>query len=396
MSKYVGQLDQVSLGDLVLGPPQVLGGVRLVPLLRDDIREDLRLTKRTYGEELTAVRLPDKSTYYHFVPHALVADWTSDGMPVSSFGTQIKKHKPEKTSDGRAYDCGFMTARVMSKVRAREKRNRLRFLPLDMSLEGLLSLHFGGPNIAWEEYSRLLLQHGLGSRSEQAYPGRWIIGLEDALRVFEIHPNQVGVLVFVADALASVFVVPHPLDYLALHRTLITDSFGELIYIYGFQATENVFFPEPIDSTNVNSLDDLRDHLGQLRSAWSELHAPMLRNLFDCPILSEQLYKMGPFQMQRFISELDPKGENHIGETITRNDGRIEYMKSFRLSGSQTRRAYLLQQLAESEWELEACAQKMSCTKNQLVFRLQSAGFGYFLHQHVLDAARAQRRRQSK
>jgi hypothetical protein len=50
------------------------------------------------------------------------------------------------------------------------------------------------------------------------------------LRVFEIHEGQCGVLVFVADHLASAFVVPHPEDYRLLHRTLIEDFYGELIF----------------------------------------------------------------------------------------------------------------------------------------------------------------------
>lgn len=393
MSKQTIRKDSVSLGDLRIGSPQVLGGIRLVPLLRDEVFEDLRLTRRKYGEDVTVVRLPDDMNYYNYVPHALVADWTSDGTPAACYGTQIKSHKREKTSDGTTQNFGFMTARVVNKLRARETKNRLRFLPLDIAMEGLLASHFGGPDIAWEEYSRSMMKHGLGSRSEQVYSGRWIEGLQDALRVFEIHPNQVGVLVFVADALASVFIVPHPHDYQELHSTLITDFFGELIYIYGFLGTENVYHPEPIDSNLVNSFDDLESELARVRSDWSQLHALMTTKLFDCTVHMEKVYKMGPFLMQRFITELDPKSENHIGESIVRSDGRIEYMKSYRLSGAQTRRAYLLKQLAECGWALDACAAKLNCTKNQLVFRLEKAGFGYILHQHVLDAARAERRR---
>ena len=37
--------------------------------------------------------------------------------------------------------------------------------------------------------------------------------------------------------------------------------------------------------------------------------------------------------------------ENHIGELIRRDDGSIEYLKTFRLSDVQARRAHLLQQL---------------------------------------------------
>ena len=68
--------------------------------------------------------------------------------------------------------------------------------------------------------------------SRRPTPAPRCSGLEDALRVFEIHPGQCGVLVYAADALAAAFVVPHPDDYRALHPTLIQDLYGELIYHY--------------------------------------------------------------------------------------------------------------------------------------------------------------------
>jgi len=392
-SRKTETLQSVALTGLTLAPPQVLGGVRLTPLLRDPIQDDLRLAKRKFHEDLTIVALDGRTSYYTYAPHALVATWSTDGSPAAAFGTQIASHKKAKTTDGNPIDFGFATARVMNKMRAREDKNRLRFLPLDLSMEGFLALHFGGPDIAWEEYSRSAVRDGLSPRSETAIPGRWIVGLQDALRVFEIHPTQVGSLVFVGDALASVFVVPHPEDYHALHETLLTDFYGELLYHNGLYAGENVYHPDPIDANKVRSVSDLRDEVARIRSDWSQLHALMATNLFGRPIHAESVYRMGPFQLQRFITDLNPKSENHIGEVILRENGALEYMKSYRLSATQCRRAYLLKQLAENSWELEACAATLNCTKNQLVYRLEKAGFGYLLHQHVLDAARSERRR---
>lgn len=60
------------------------------------------------------------------------------------------------------------------------------------------------------------------------------------MRLFEIHENKVGMLVFVAATFASAFVLPHSDDYAVLHRTLLTDFYGELIWQYGFHATANV------------------------------------------------------------------------------------------------------------------------------------------------------------
>ncbi len=380
-------LDKIPLAGLAMAPPQVLGGIRLVPLLRHEVREDLRLARQKYGEDLGIVQLDRTTAYYSYIPHALVATWSNDGSPAAAFGTRLQAHKQTKKADGRVHDLGFMTARVIPRVRRRVDKNRLRFLPLHVSMEGFLALHFGGPKIAWEEYSRSALRDGLSPRAETSVPARWIVGLEDALRVFEIHSAQVGMLVFVADSLASAFVVPHPDDYRALHHTLLTDFYGELLFHYGLYATENVYHPDPIDADKVNSISDLRAALSRLRADWSELHELMTTELFDRPVRTEPVYSMGPFRMRRFITELDPKTENHIGEAILRDDGTLEYMKTYRLSAAQCRRAYLLMQLAESMWNLDVCAEKLNCTKDQLIFRMQKAGFGYLLHQHVLDAA---------
>ncbi|QDT24753.1 ARPP-2 domain-containing protein [Gimesia panareensis] len=378
-------LETISLKGLTLAPSQVLGGVRLAPVLRKQVREDLRLTRRPYHEDIAAVQLDSKTAYYSYIPHAFVADWTNDGSPTVAYGTQIQRLRKQKNSDGQVHDLGFATARVMKKMRKREDRNRLRFLPMDVSLEGFLSLHFGGPDVIWEEYSRAAIRDGLSPRCEMSVPGRWIKGLEDALRVFEIHENQVGSLVFVGDALASAFIVPHPDDYRDLHETLLTDDFGELLYFYGLYAQENRLHPEDIDADRVQSLQDLRNEVDRVRSDWSALHTLMSDNLLGCPVHNEMVYHMGPFQLQRFMTELNPKAENHIGEAIVRKNGTLEYLKSYRLSAAQCRRAYLLMQLANHNWSVEACAESLDCTQHELIYRLEKAGFGHLFHPHVRD-----------
>lgn len=100
-------------------------------------------------------------------------------------------------------------------------------------MEGFLSMFFSGLDIAWSEYSQYALSHGLGCRFESSFSGHYIPGLEDALRVFEIHETLVGVLVFIAEAFTSAFVVSTPQDYRALHTSLLEDFYGELIYQYG-------------------------------------------------------------------------------------------------------------------------------------------------------------------
>jgi hypothetical protein len=269
----------------------------------------------------------------------------------------------------------------------REDKNRLRLLPLHLAMEGFLALHFGGPDVAWSEYSRRAISTGLDPRSEDAELGWCIPGLEDALRVFEIHDRQVGVLLFVANALASAFVVPHPDDYVALHQTLLQDFYGTLLLHYGHYATASRM-EVSIDDARVSSLADLRQELTRMRIEWGAFHAEMADRLLGKKLRSERIYRAGPFQLQRFSTDLDLSKENHIGEAIVRETGELEYLKTFRLSAAQTRRAFLLSQLASQNWNLDATAALLKQTKDDLVRRLEKAGFDYLLKQHVLTAAR--------
>jgi hypothetical protein len=202
----------------------------------------------------------------------------------------------------------------------------------------------------------------------------------------------VGMLIFVADALASAFVVPTPADYRALHTTLLSDFYGELIYQYG-QLFERLPVMQPeVPVGRVQSLTDIAAVIAQIRQDWASFSELMslglLRNL-----RSQRVYTMGPFSLQRFITQLDPKGENHMGEVIVRETGEIEYLKTYRLSGAQTRRAYLLSQLALYGWNLDDTAKALGHSREELILRLEHAGFGYLIKQNVREQARAKQRK---
>lgn len=380
-------LTDISLKGLEIAPSQIRGAVRIVPLLRREVRGDLRLVRRGYNEDITFVSLEGQITepgmkYYSYVPHGLVISWSDDGSPIATFGGQMVK------PDGKRLDCGCASVRLMHRMAKRESKNQLRFLPLHLAMEGFLSLFFSGPDIAWSEYSKYALAHGLGARYEMSFSGRYIEGLEDALRVFEIHPRQVGVLVFVAEALASAFVVPTPEDYRALHTSLLEDFYGELIYEYSRLYDTNFPMDVSVDDAKIHSLADLRSAIAKMRSDWGSFQGFMAEGLLQNQLRSQIVYTAGTFMLQRFITNLLPKGENHIGEAIIRENGEIEYLKTYRLSAAQTRRVYLLSQLDLHNWNVDATAKALGNTREEFVSRLENAGFGYLLNQQVRDQAK--------
>jgi len=368
-------------------PAQTWGGVRLVPLVRDEPLMDLRLDARVYGG-YGAVELDDRTSYFSYIPHGFVASWTSDGTAAAAYGTQLRApDEPERPP-------AHMPLHFHRRMARRTDRDRLRFLPLHLSLEGYLALHFGGPTIVWEEWSRRAVTQGLSPRVEEAYTGAVITGLEDALRVFEIHHGQCGVLVYAADALAAAFVVPHPADYRALHTTLVNDLYGELIYHYAMLSGPVQDFRARLDETRIRSLADLRAQVRTQQDGWARFHDDLMAGaLLTGEYTRQTVHDMGPYRLSRLLPSFERRRENHLAETITDASGALAYLKTFRLSENQVRRGHLLSSLAASDWHLADTAAALGLTPPALAARIESAGFGHLLRQDVLDRYRAERRR---
>jgi hypothetical protein len=373
----------LALKGLTTLPSQVWGGVRLVPLVRDEPITDLRLDARIcdgYG----FVEVDAGTSYFSYIPHAFVASWTSDGSPAAAYGTQLRTAEEAERPPAR------MPLFFHRRMARRVAKDRLRFLPLHLALEGYLALHFGGPEIAWREWSYRAVARGLSPREESAYAGASIGGLEEALRVFEIHHNQCGVLVYVADALAAAFAVPHPADYRVLHHTLINDLYGELIYHYGTFRLPVPDFEARLDDTRIRSLADLRAQAREQHEAWARFHDGFMAGaLLEGRYTSETVHELGPYRLSRLLPSFERRRENHLAETITDASGTVAYLKTFRLSENQIRRGHLLASLAAASWHLADAAEALDLTLPQLVGRIESAGFAYLLRQDVLDHYRA-------
>jgi hypothetical protein len=372
-------LTSIALEDLELAPSQTWGAVRLVPLIRHNFREDLRLTKRGYNSVIS-VPIDRRTNYYSYVPHGLVLNWTDDGTPVAALGGKLTKG-----------DADFKGIQTLSRMAQREDKNTLRFLPSEMAMEGFLAMFFNGPNIAWRDYSRRALADGLSPREEYSISGYSVQDLSEALRVFEVHEQQVGVLLFVGEILATAFIVPHPADYRALHETLLMDAYGVTFYYYGLYGQAQALSVS-IDDRSVHSLADLRHEIERIRQDWGNFQRTMASDLLQRAIQSQQIYQAGEFSLQRFVTDLDKNLTNYIGESIVDDRGSLQYLKIYGLSASQTRRAYLLQQLDRSKWHLETAATLLNTTLPDLVDRIEKANLGYIINNEVRERARKARR----
>ncbi|WP_086826767.1 hypothetical protein [Streptomyces sp. NRRL B-24572] len=373
-------MTRIDLSGLVTRPAQVWGGVRLVPLVRDEPVPGLRLHREVYeGWGAGSVELGDRTAYTSYIPHGFVADWTGTGAEAASYGTRLG-------GDGEQAAVPVRRLHRMAKRRGRE--DRLRFLPLHLALEGYLALHFGGPSVVWDDWSREALRRGLSPRAEAAYAGWAVPGLGEALRVFELHPGQCGLLLYVADALASAFVVPHPDDYRRLHPTLVEDLYGELVHQYAYYGAPVPEFTARIrdGAGGIRGLADLRAAALEQERAWAVAHdGLMARDLLETSYSFERVHRMGGFDLHRFLPPFERGGrEQHIGEVITDRKGRAAYLKTFRLSENQIRKGYLLNRLAEHDWHLGRTAEALGTSYAEVVRRVRGAGLGGLLDAHTV------------
>lgn len=368
----------LDLTGLTPAPAQVCGAFRLVPLLRDRPCDEVRLTRQATPLGLEAVDLPDRSTYVAFVPHAFRLSWGN------TLGAQVRS--ADTSTNWRCIES-------VDKLRKKDGRNALRFLPLHLALEGLLALHFAPPDIKWPELSPAFHRAGLGVRQESGVPGALLPGYDDALRTFEVHRGQVGLLVFVADELASAFVVPSAEDYRRLHRTLLDDLYGDLILRYAvlYPGTPTVQATPLFE--HAQTLSDLRLGLERMRGEWADFTRQiMLGDWRDRPLRTEPVYRAGQVVLERFSTDLDPTLGNHIGERLVRKNGEVLYLKTFRLSAAQTRRAHLLSQLSAHSWNIQQTADTLRTSVPDLIGRIEAQGFGYLLTTAVRERAAKARR----
>ncbi|MEU2179772.1 ARPP-2 domain-containing protein [Streptomyces thermolilacinus] len=420
-------MTRIDLAGLTAGPAQVWGGIRLVPLLRERPVEGLRLHAELHGDgeggtggAYGRVVLDRRHVYTSYIPHGFVADWSGgegagagggsgQGRAGAAYGTQLgaggdRRERGAERGRGRSAEhapqCVPVRShhRMVKRVRGgdgggdggagRGGGRRLRFLPLHLALEGYLALHFGGPSIVWEEWSRQAVRRGLSPREEDAYAGRTVRGLAEALRVFEIHPRQCGVMVYAGDALAAAFVVPHPDDYRALHPSLVQDLYGELVHQYALYGPPVPEFAARIDDADgrVRTLADLRAAARAQERAWTAAHdGVMARELLETTYAWERVRDAGPFRLYRFLPPFRAgTGGQHIGEVITDRKGRTAYLKTFRLSENQVRRGYVLRRLADCDWDLARTAEAMGTGYEELVARVRRAGFGELLDAHAV------------
>ncbi|MFI6102588.1 ARPP-2 domain-containing protein [Streptomyces sp. NPDC051310] len=378
-------MTRIDLAGLTARPAQVWGGIRLVPLVREEPVEWLRLHREVYGGYgAGAVGVGPRTEYVSYIPHGFVADWSGDTGRTggsAAYGTQF--------GDGAEPPACVPVRRHHRMAKGERGGKRLRFLPLHLALEGYLALHFGGPSVVWDEWSQQAVRQGLSPRAEAAYAGWQVRGLGEALRVFEIHPGQCGVLVYAADALAAAFLVPHPDDYRALHPTLIEDLYGETVHQYALYGAPVPEFTARIrDTGHLRGLADLRAAARAQERSWTESHDTLMaRDLLGTSYAFERVRRAGPYELYRFLPPFvhNAGQEQHIGEVITDHKGRAVYLKSFRLSDKQIRRGYLLRRLADCDWHLGRTAEALGTGYEELVTRIRAAGFASLLNAHTVS-----------
>lgn len=373
---------------LSTAPPQTWRGLRLVPVIARDPIKDLRLSRRVYEESLSIVELPQDMAYWSYIPHAYVLEYSPDGEALAMTNTMIQKGN----GDGKRWKT--IPVRILKRMARRERHgrgHRLRFLPLHLAMEGLLAEHFNAPSIDWrDDYRRAAISHGLSPRSTRIAPGAAIDGLEEALRIFEIHRNQVGLLLFSAEALTTAIVYPNPADYRHLHRSLLEDFFSEVIaYYYSYLPYLAADFGLPA-AEGLSSWADLQAALKARRGELDDFQRLMAAGVLARPVRLREVQGIGPYKLQRFVSDLDSDEtlDAHMGEVILGPERRLAYLKTCALTPAQIRQARLLELLDRHLWQLKAAATSLNMSLDDFVLKLDSAGLGRLLQPQLIDQAR--------
>ncbi len=371
----------LSLDGLTPAASQVWGSVRIVPLLRDAPREDLRLMRRPYDADVAVVTHPGggpQRYYAAYVPQGLVVSWGDDAQAMAATQTRVAVQRANKARAKVVDACAGLRVQVMRRMVQREGNNTLRLLPMHLAIEGFLSMHFGGPDIAWDDLHPEAVRYGMCFASTPAIVGHALDDLPSAVQRFELHEGQCGVLLFVGDLLASAFVVSHPDDYRALHSSVLDDLYADVLMHY--QAYDSPpSWRVSLGDAPVASLAELGARLEAARAEWAAWELSLGEALLERAVTSARVYEAGPFHLERFITDLNPARSNHIGEALRDEKGQVQYLKTFALNAQQVRRASALSALASQGWSLSRAAQAQGVELAFYIKQLCQMGLGWLI-----------------
>lgn len=384
MGALYGSMRQqrLSFEGLRCAPAQVCGQIRLVPLIRDEAWEGLRLglDKRAQGYHAVGVR---GGEYFSYVPQGLVMSWAKDGAATAAWETGLAQRND---AWGRVKRCPLHVRH--KQVKRVQGARELSFLPLHLAIEGFLSQLVQGPQIAWREYSREALRFGAGAVCMESIVGAQIAELEQGLLRYEIHEGQCGVVIFVGERLATVLLVAHPQDYRAMHSSLIHDFYAPLLASqWAIEQVAPRFDASELDGA-WEDVDGLLQAYERAYARWSgeSVGVEALKDeIFGQTVPSQRVYKAGPYELTRFVTAPTAYShEAHIGESIVDAQGRLGYLRTYRLSSQQVLRLALLQLLAECDWSLsrasELAAGRYPMPLHQMLIK---NGLGYLLKESL-------------
>lgn len=368
----------LGLDGLRAAPAQVWGEVRLVPLVRDEPMPELRLGLDRQHRGWTSADVPG-GRYYSYVPHSMVLSWGDRAQEVkAAWETTLGER-----GQGRARAKGC-PVHLKHGLYRRVGSHAVEFLPLHLAIEGFLSQLLKAPQVAWREYSPEAVRFGAGAVCMESISGHGVGSLAGALSRFEIHEGQCGVLIYVSGRLATAFAVSHPDDYRLMHHSLIHDAYAPVL-VSAWPAQEHELVFDALEwgerpGQQVQDVGALSEVFERAYAVWSHEAAPM-GELFGQRLSAQRLYNAGPFKLVRFVSEVVwPSSEAHIGEAIVGEDGRIGYLKTYRLSAEQVQRLTLLRQLEACDWDIKRASELTQAMYPMgLKQKMYALGLGYLL-----------------
>lgn len=136
----------------------------------------------------------------------------------------------------------------------------------------------------------------------------------------------------------------------------------------------------PLDARQVRDLDGLRRAVAESRTATLRAHdALMLSSLVTDVYDFRPIHRHGELVLSRFLPPFTRGRPQHIGEIIRHDDGRVAYLKTFRLSTSQVRRGRLMRVLSEADWHPGTAATALGVDRDELLRTLERARLGHLL-----------------
>lgn len=310
-----------------LGTSQVVGNLRMIPILTDTPftkmsgMESIYLKKDVSYETLIMANNNDSIAV---IPQGLMYVTSEKAQDRAIGSAHLIKGKGEKSVDVdclQPSQCGYMSDK--------KEDREYGILPKSLRVIALEKAGDGQYDTLWKDIEKFLNVTGLKGQEIVKFFKEFKDELETFIAQYEPVDKQVGAIFIINNVLLGIEIMPTYEAWLKMWRPLVRDCYGSEAILFNKKGYSRVFFKPILKTSEVETFEDLEDKVNDLEQEEKSFVSEIISEYMDSELNGDETEIVGDFSMQTF------KGGKFVGQAVQHGPEHFVYVSL--MSGEITR-----------------------------------------------------------